>query len=168
MQQEPRPHKRKNLVLQPVTWSRGLVPWDVAGLREVEAFMQRLSQIPKDDWDLRDRITVMDTAGGEVVISRTQTDLVSQVHGFLMDHYDVDVYMAHVIRFRLIRRFLREHSERLSQERLICTDGTPCTSLAHALCVLPFNRRGNSDCEYDWEYDLTEVLAAAKEAGGRI
>jgi hypothetical protein len=151
---------------------RGAIPWSPEGLAEVNAFVLKLLQMPKDDWPVSPPvpITIEDTQGRvekfHINTPISQKHILIQVMNFIYDKYDADVAPAHVARWDAIGRFLTKHEERLIADGWMIRDDQlrANTALYAAFAVLPFSVEDEDNCEeiplYTFDYDEVDAFAS--------
>jgi hypothetical protein len=150
-------------------FGRGLVPWPIDDFLEVYQWYLKLHNTPKDDWDLKERGFLMETAEGQVAqIELNMFTPMNQIGMYMTARYRDNKNGKHYIfRFIQMTTFLGEHLEELERDGFVRKDsaGTPeiARPIFEALCVLPYSQVTRTKRGTERSFDYPEVLKKAKE-----
>ncbi|MEE9558364.1 MAG: hypothetical protein V3V94_02660 [Candidatus Brocadiales bacterium] len=154
----------------PEVWKKGLLPWSLEEFKEAMDYVDKLIETPKDDWDLRQRPSILlehDETGDVEEIRFNPFHIENQIGEYFIKRYtDTTESFVHSYRFFMIRGLLFEHSQVLFDEGLAKQDDE-CVmysdSLLKSLCVLPYSRLVKDEDGALYYFSIDEVVKKAKQ-----
>ncbi len=136
-----------------VNWKRGLTPWSFAEYQEVLQGLSVRTSTPGDNGNRGEEEKESDLFS----LHAARSDVIYEKYG-----HDLNIYMAHMMRFDKIHEFIQRHRGVLIETGIIKngSDDTTLVSneLLEALCVLPYSKRIRAKGYVDYVFSYSEVM----------